>query len=196
MRRVTVISLTALLVVGATACGSAADTFDSVDEAPTTSSEPGDIADDVGAGASVPVSSATVTETSNPTSTVEPIAEDVPDETSAAGTAITQLSPQAVPSLTPTSTRPIEPVGDEFPLDPSSPLVQATVADLATRLDVPPGEVTIVDARAVTWGDSSLGCPQPGMRYLQRVTDGSLVILEAGGVHYRYTGGSPLTLCE
>jgi hypothetical protein len=94
------------------------------------------------------------------------------------------------PSVPPASQRP------GFSLDPSMPRVVAAIADLASRLGVAVDAVAVVDARAVTWGDSSLGCPQPGMQYLQRTVDGVLVILEAGGRRYEYHGGDPLFLCE
>ncbi len=83
-----------------------------------------------------------------------------------------------------------------FPIDPDMPLVRAAVDDLAARLNLDPAEVTVVDARAVTWGDSSMGCPEPGMNYLQRLVDGSLVVLKAAGKVYEYHGGDPLFLCE
>ena len=89
------------------------------------------------------------------------------------------------PQVSPASTAP------GFPIDPSMPIVVAAVADLASRLGVAEDTVVVVDARAVTWGDSSLGCPQPGMQYLQRTVDGVLVILEAEGRRYEYHGGDP-----
>ena len=76
------------------------------------------------------------------------------------------------------------------------PLVVAAVDDLAGRLGIAAADVTVVDARAVTWGDSSLGCPEPGMMYTQQLVDGTLVVLEAGGRRYEYHGGDPLALCE
>jgi hypothetical protein len=83
-----------------------------------------------------------------------------------------------------------------FPLDQSLPLVTAAVEDLAQRLAIEPDAVTVVDARWVTWPDSSLGCPQPGMQYLQVLVDGTLVVLETNGRRYEYHGGDPLALCE
>ena len=83
-----------------------------------------------------------------------------------------------------------------FPIDPAMPLVVAAVDDLAGQLGIDPSEVTVVDARSVTWGDSSLGCPEPGMMYLQVLVDGTLVVLKAGGQQYEYHGGDPLFLCE
>ena len=99
----------------------------------------------------------------------------------------TPLEPQTSPTLSSTP---------GFALDPTSPIVVAAVDDLATRLGIDASDVTVVEARAVTWGDSSLGCPEPGVQYLQRLVDGALVVLEAGGRRYEYHGGDPLVLCE
>ena len=63
-------------------------------------------------------------------------------------------------------------------------------------LDVPTEDITVVKALAVTWPDRSLGCPEPGMAYIQVQVDGALVVLEAGGRRYEYHGGDPLALCE
>lgn len=80
-----------------------------------------------------------------------------------------------------------------------SGFVESAVADLASRLDVPEDEVTVVTAEAVTWGDTSLGCPQPGMRYAQVVQDGTYIELEHSGTTYPYHSGGERPdpfLCE
>jgi hypothetical protein len=82
------------------------------------------------------------------------------------------------------------------PIDPTMPIVTAAVEDLAERLGIEPDAVTVVDARAVTWPDGSLGCPEPGMMYTQVLVDGTLAVLEADGRRYQYHGGDPLVLCE
>jgi hypothetical protein len=82
------------------------------------------------------------------------------------------------------------------PIDATLPVVVAAVEDLAGRLGIEPDAVTVIDARAVTWPDGSLGCPEPGMMYTQVLVDGMLVVLEAGGRQYEYHGGDPLFLCE
>ena len=64
------------------------------------------------------------------------------------------------------------------------------VADAAARAAVDPAAVTIVSAEPRTWGDSSLGCPRPGMYYTQVQVDGYQVIVSAGGVEYDYRAGS------
>lgn len=77
--------------------------------------------------------------------------------------------------------------------------VDTAVADLATRLEVEPDSIAVVSATLVTWPDSSMGCPVPGMQYLQVLQDGSLIELEHDGALYRYhTGGDRITpfLCD
>jgi hypothetical protein len=78
-------------------------------------------------------------------------------------------------------------------------VVAQAVQDLAARAGIDPGEITVVSAEPVVWPDGSLGCPQPGMRYIQVPEDGALIQLEAAGRSYRYhTGGSRTQpfLCE
>lgn len=77
--------------------------------------------------------------------------------------------------------------------------VEAAVADLASRLGVPEDEITVVTSESVTWGDTSLGCPQPGMRYAQVVQDGTYIELEHDGTTYPYHSGGERPdpfLCE
>lgn len=84
------------------------------------------------------------------------------------------------------------------------PVVQAAVADLAGRLglagrlDLPGSGVTVVQVAEVVWRDGSLGCPRPGLSYVQALTPGTLVVLEAGGRRYEYhaaAGRAPF-LCD
>lgn len=63
---------------------------------------------------------------------------------------------------------------------PGSPaaIAAATVAQqTGSNVDA----VVIRSAEAIDFGDSSLGCPQPGMAYLQVITPGYKVIAEANG---------------
>ena len=57
---------------------------------------------------------------------------------------------------------------------------------LAKELGVDAGQVTLQRMEAVDWRDSSLGCPQPDMSYLQVITPGYLIVLEAQGRSYEY----------
>jgi hypothetical protein len=47
-------------------------------------------------------------------------------------------------------------------------------------------DVTLVAVEEATWNDSSLGCPQPGQNYLQVITPGYKITLEAQGKRYEY----------
>jgi hypothetical protein len=83
------------------------------------------------------------------------------------------------------------------PTLPADPVEQAK-ADLAKRLSVDAGEVTVVSAAEVTWRDGSLGCPQKGMYYTQALIPGFRTILKVAGTEYHYHSGSGRApfLCE
>jgi hypothetical protein len=77
-------------------------------------------------------------------------------------------------------------------------LVDGARADLAHRLNVDEGDVSVVEARHVMWPDSSAGCPSPGYEYMQVLTEGVLIRLEVGDRIYPYHAGTrgPAVLCE
>lgn len=77
-------------------------------------------------------------------------------------------------------------------------VAQAAVDDLAERLGVDPGEITIASSEAVTWSDSSAGCPRMGFMYQQVLTEGTRTVLEVDGTRYHYhsAGTSEPFLCE
>jgi hypothetical protein len=79
-------------------------------------------------------------------------------------------------------TQPTPPPGMEF-------LIEKAREDLAQRLSIGLTQISLVEARAVVWPDSSLGCPQPGMRYLQVPEDGALIRLQVGDQLYPYHSG-------
>ena len=66
------------------------------------------------------------------------------------------------------------------------------------RLAIGPGAITVAETKAVMWNDGGMGCPRPGMNYIQAVQDGVFIRLVAGGKSYPYhQGGSrPIFLCE
>ncbi|GBD08231.1 hypothetical protein HRbin22_00464 [Candidatus Thermoflexus japonica] len=76
-------------------------------------------------------------------------------------------------------------------------MIEQARQDLAARLGVPAAEIQVVEARAVTWPDSSLGCPEPGRMYLQVLTPGYRIVLEVRGQRYAYHAGrqGPPFLC-
>jgi hypothetical protein len=52
---------------------------------------------------------------------------------------------------------------------------------VADFLSLPMDDVSLVSLEAIEFNDSSLGCPEPGMSYLQALTPGYRVVLEADG---------------
>lgn len=78
-----------------------------------------------------------------------------------------------------------------------SPEVQAAVADLARRLGVDAAEIEVLEVREVNWPDGSLGCPEPGVNYIQQILNGQLVVFGVAGQRYEYHSGPnrPLFYC-
>jgi hypothetical protein len=73
------------------------------------------------------------------------------------------------------------------PADPGQQsLLERTREDLASRITTPADEIALVGFSEVEWSDSSLGCPQPGMDYLQVITPGYLILLEVNAQTYEY----------
>ena len=92
----------------------------------------------------------------------------------------------------------LPPQGDSTPmtpvtLPPSDPglqnLIEKAKTDLAQRLAISINEITLVEAKSVVWPDASLGCPQPGMVYIQVPEDGLLIRLQVGDQIYPYHSG-------
>jgi len=118
----------------------------------------------------------------------------------------------ATPSPEPTKPLPPRPSADDLTsvtkpavlVDPSQPAYPAPVEpgppppealqamvdeiklDLAAYLQIPASNVSYVDYEGRDWPDSSLGCPAPGMMYLQVITPGYLVHVAASGAQYDY----------
>lgn len=82
---------------------------------------------------------------------------------------------------------------DSEPRTPPAETNPATVAKrvIAEFLSVPMTDVTLVSSQEQEFSDSSLGCPEPGMSYLQALTSGHQVIVEADGRRFdiRVSGG-------
>ena len=87
--------------------------------------------------------------------------------------------------------------GNEVPMPelPSVPsgalegLVEQAMQDLSKRLSISIDQIKVIQARAVTWSDSSLGCPKPGMMYLMVLSPGYQIILRAEGRDFNYHAG-------
>jgi hypothetical protein len=63
------------------------------------------------------------------------------------------------------------------------------VDDLAALLGVETNAIEVVSVEMVVWPDGSLGCPQPGMAYIQVLQDGLRIRLAADGAIYEYHSG-------
>ena len=83
-------------------------------------------------------------------------------------------------------------------VDIENPLVIQARRGLAGRLGISPNQIALLSYEEVVWPDASLGCPQPGMAYIQVPQDGALIRLSVEGQVYDYhSGGNQgVFLCE
>lgn len=120
------------------------------------------------------------------------------------GSEISPMEPQVPPSFeepaspaenpSPNSTQPVEvkPLSTPTPdpsvqenamPNPSDPEIQKLIAiaveDIEKRFSIPADQVQFKEALEVTWPDSSLGCPNPSSMYVQVLTPGYLIRLQA-----------------
>ena len=75
--------------------------------------------------------------------------------------------------------------------------VRSALEDAASRLGLPVDRIEIVEVAPVTWADSSLGCPQPGMSYTQALVRGRRVVLRGAGqtLDYHSSASGPFFWC-
>jgi hypothetical protein len=59
-------------------------------------------------------------------------------------------------------------------------------AELARELAIAEADIAVVSVEEIEWRDSSLGCPKPGVNYLQVITPGYKITLVAQGKSYEY----------
>lgn len=62
-------------------------------------------------------------------------------------------------------------------------IVDGAIADAQQRFGV---KAEVLDVQAVDWPDMSMGCPQKGMRYPQRLVPGWRIVLSADGRTFEY----------
>ena len=65
-------------------------------------------------------------------------------------------------------------------------LVELARQALAKDLGIDVAAIRLAQIEEVEWRDSSLGCPKPDMNYLQVITPGFRIVLEAQGRSYDY----------
>lgn len=70
--------------------------------------------------------------------------------------------------------------------------------DLSQQTGINLDKIKVLSAEAVEWPDGSLGCGKPGTEYLQVVTPGFLIVLEANDQIYTYHTNisSQIILCN
>lgn len=68
-------------------------------------------------------------------------------------------------------------------------LQTAVIDDVSRRSGKPRNTVRIIVAEAVTWSDSSLGCPEPDMMYAQALVRGYRVVARVGSRDFDYHAG-------
>jgi hypothetical protein len=76
-------------------------------------------------------------------------------------------------------------------------VINAAIADAASRQAVSADAIEVVSALRVTWPDGSLGCPEPGMQYTQALVPGWRILLRAGGrtLDYHAAANGHVSLC-
>jgi hypothetical protein len=69
---------------------------------------------------------------------------------------------------------------------PAARMGELARAALAHELAFAEADIAVVAVEETEWRDSSLGCPKPGMNYLQVITPGYTITLAAQGKRYEY----------
>ncbi len=119
-----------------------------------------------------------------------------------AGTDVADESPdprlQGREMSRPLPERVVLPEASEEQALPPSALLAQVLADAAERSGLAEGALRVLDSRQVTWGDGSLGCPEPGMSYTQALVPGWHVLVAAGEskLDYRLAEQGYFRLCE
>jgi len=158
------------------------------------------------AAPSAPSAVAAIT-TVAPLVTVEPAPTAAP---AAQETSMPSDKPDPTPSLPPPArtslARPV-PTAERVPTpapaaavtgEVPQTLLDTLLADAAQRSGVDRSQITVQLGQAVEWSDGALGCPKPGMNYLQVITPGYQVMLQAGANSYDYHADERgrFVLCE
>jgi hypothetical protein len=111
--------------------------------------------------------------------------------------------PTPVPTVQVTAAPSVSPSSNPLPGSNGNPDAQAAVVDGALRdaaahLGVSMADVHVDRVEPRQWGDSSLGCPRPGLMYSQIVTPGFLIIISGAGkiLEYHTDTRDRVVLCK
>lgn len=76
-------------------------------------------------------------------------------------------------------------------------VIELARQDLAERLGIDLEQIEVRSAEAVTWPNTSLGCPKPGMMYAEVLVEGYLIELVVDGKSYEYHADQErVVLCQ
>lgn len=108
--------------------------------------------------------------------------------------------PTPIPKITPITEGPSDLKGEtgstEEMNDDTKQAVAAAKQALAEQMKVTVDQIELISVKSVQFRDSSLGCPQKGMVYLQVITPGYQVMLSLEGQTYDYrVAGQKTILC-
>lgn len=108
------------------------------------------------------------------------------------------VTPATQPGTTPTRPAATAPATGGAPASGLDRAIANAQTDLARRLGVTAQSIQVSAAEAKEWPNSALGCPEPGMMYMQVITPGYQVVLTVGGKNYPYHGdrSGAMKLCE
>ncbi len=87
----------------------------------------------------------------------------------------------------------LRPTPTSAPQTDLTPAEQAAVTRLASILDLPPEQISVVSTEAVEWPNGCLGIERPGMMCTQAIVPGFRIILQAGDEEFEFrtnTNGS------
>jgi hypothetical protein len=91
----------------------------------------------------------------------------------------------------------VEPGTAAAPADAQHPVADLAIAALAEDLRIPKDAITVESVTEVDWRNSSLGCPKPGMAYLDVITSGHKVTLRANGqLYYVHEADAKAFVCR
>ncbi len=133
------------------------------------------------------VACSSATPAASPTTSAVPVsaAPTAAPPTSAAPS-LSAASPTAVITPAPNETLELPDLIGEVPEEILLPIMQEVAGATGSALP----DLTVVEARAVTWNDGSLGCPEPGLMYTQALVEGYWVVIEVGGNTYDFRVGT------
>lgn len=91
---------------------------------------------------------------------------------------------------------------ESIPPSPSCPekeqaqAVEQARTALAKKLGLEEKQLVLESAKAATWGNASLGCPEPDRMYAQVVTKGYAVVFSADGKQHKvHVAGKRIVFC-